>query len=617
MLNRLSLSRKLSAMIAVPVVALMFFAAMDLQRRGSVRGEMIVLEELTRLAMAANQLASALQDERSMTAGSLAAENTSSSELEIAYRATDDFVNTLGQQVSDLDADAVGEDLVVQATAALEAMSALPQHRQEVSAGRLSTTAAVSAYNQLTQVLRPIVTTVAQESTNVEVKTHLLALDVLSQLKESADLERAALNVAFSGGQISTGLLQAVIEMISRQDTLQEIFLSHAPNHVAVSYDETVRGDALEEVMNLRLDAMESAEINTLATSPQEWWRVSSRRITALSSVESQLADATIERVGQLRRQAARTAWFGGITMLLAVGGAIVLSTFVGRGVNRQLREASDTIVEAVGQISSSVQQLSASTGETAAAVSQTSTTVDELRQTSEAASKKAQATSAAADQSRGASDQARAASERGLTAMQTIRTEVEGIAERIVDLSEKNGQISEIVTNVNAIAEQSNLLAVNASIEAAKAGEMGRGFAVVASEVKTLAERSKAATEQIRAILGEIQRSSNAAVMVTEQGVKRVDEGNEMIDNLSDGIRSLAITIDESSDASQQISLISSQQLAGIEQITEALKSVEQAASDNANGAERLEEAAQRLEAVSHQITSIVRGTFATTDGR
>ncbi|MCP4899278.1 MAG: hypothetical protein GY906_20125 [bacterium] len=617
MLNRLSLSRKLSAMIAVPVAALVLFAVMDLQRRVSVRQEMVVLEELTRLAMAANQLASALQDERSLTAGSLAADSSNSSELEIAYRETDGLVDSLEQHVNDLDADAVGNTLMSEAEAAFGAMSDLSQLRQEISSGDLYTAAAVSAYNELTQILRPIVATAAKESTNVEVKTNLLTLDVLSQLKESADLERAALNVAFSSGQISSGLMQAVVETIARQDTLQEVFLAHAPESIVAGYEESVRGDALEEILNLRLDAMEGVDSESLSTNPREWWRASSGRIGALSDVESQLADATIGRVGSLRGQAARAAWFGAITVLIAVGGAIALSTFVGRSVNRQLGRASDTIGEVVNQMSSSVQQLSASTGETAAAVSQTSTTVDELRQTSEAAAKKAESTSEAADHSRGASEQARAASERGLVAMQAIRTEVEGIAQRIVELSEKNSQISEIVANVNAIAEQSNLLAVNASIEAAKAGEMGRGFAVVASEVKTLAERSKEATEQIRSILGEIQRSSNAAVMVTEQGVKRVDEGNEMIDQLSDGLRTLAVTIQDSSDASQQISLISSQQLAGIEQITEALKNVEQAAADNASGAEQLEGATQSLEAVSSQITNIVRGNSEDTDGR
>jgi methyl-accepting chemotaxis protein len=357
---------------------------------------------------------------------------------------------------------------------------------------------------------------------------------------------------------------------------------------------------------------MEGVGMESLGINPRVWWRASSVRIEAIADLESELADMTISRVETLHNQSRRAAWLGAMIVILAVGGALVLSILVGRGVNRSLTNAATTIQEAVNQISSSVQQLTASTGETAAAITQTSTTVDELRQTSESAAKKAKATSASAEESRGGSEKAQEAAERGAGAMQDIRTEVEGIAERIVELSEKSAQISDIVQNVNAIAEQSNLLAVNASIEAAKAGEHGRGFAVVAGEVKILAERSKEATDQIRALLGEIQRSSNAAVMVTEQGVKRVDEGNNLINELGTGIGALAVTIQESSDAAQQISLISSQQLAGIEQITEALRSVEQAANDNAAGAQQLEQAAKRLEQVSNGISDIVQGAHA-----
>jgi methyl-accepting chemotaxis protein len=604
-------------MIAVPVAALVLFSAMDLQRRLQIRDEMIMLDNLTRVAMTATELASALQDERSLTAGSVTAENGGTAELEFAYGRTDELVDEFQNQLNDLDIGDQGEQFTTTLAASRELLGNLSQHRQEVASGELSTAAAVSVYNDLTSSLHPVVTLVAQRSTNVEVKTDLIALDMLVQLKESADLERAALNVAFTSDQISAGLLQAVVEMISRQETLQQLFLAHLPEEVNEQYQTNVLGDVLEEVEGFRLDALEGVGLESLGVNSRQWWRASTDRIDALSEVEQALAEITLTRVSSLRGGAARAAWFGALGVLLGVGGAVVLSAIVGRAVSRQLASASDTIREVVSQISSSVQQLSASTGETAAAVSQTSTTVDELRQTSEAAAHKAKATSEAADNSRGASDQARASSERGVTAMQSIRVEVEGIAQRIVELSEKNSQISDIVTNVNAIAEQSNLLAVNASIEAAKAGEQGRGFAVVASEVKTLAERSKEATEQIRTILTEVQRSSNAAVMVTEQGVKRTDEGNEVIEALGSGIRSLAVTIEESADAAQQISLISAHQLAGIEQITEALKSVEQAASDNASGAGQLEAAASQLESVSDRITMIVRGENAVDDGR
>ena len=616
MLNRLSLAKKLAGMVVVPVAALVIFAGMDLQSRAGVRNEMILLENLTRLAMVANQVAGALHDERSVTAGSLTAEDSSLAELELRYNQTDQAVAAMREQYDTFDTGVIGEELSGDIERVLEGLGQLAEHRQSIASGEVSTAAAVSGYNDLTRPLLAVGTAISQRSNNVEIKTMLLSLDLVARLKESADLERAALNVAFTADQIGPGLLQAVVEMISRQETLEQVFLAHAPDEIVTTYEERVAGKAVDEVDSIRFDAMDGVGIEELGVNPRRWWRASTVRIDAIAETERLLSDLTLERVEVLRGQAGRGALLGIISVLLAVGGGVGLSAFVGRGVSQSLTQATQTISESVGQIMSSVQQLTASTGETAAAVTQTSTTVDELRQTSEAAAKKAEATSEAAESSRIASGDAQQSVESGIDAMQTIRTEVEGIAERIVEVSEKNAQISGIIQDVNAVAEQSNLLAVNASIEAAKAGEHGRGFAVVAGEVKILAERSKEATEQIRTILADIQRASNGAVMVTEQGMKRVDEGNNIISELGQGIHSLAATIEESSDASKQISLISSQQLAGIEQITEALRSVEQAASDNAAGAEQLEQSAQQLEVVSSEIADIVQGKHTTDDG-
>jgi methyl-accepting chemotaxis protein len=600
-------------MVVVPVIGLVLLAGIDLSRRLAVSGEMTELDRLTRLAMAAHDVAGALQDERSLTAGALTATGSVSEELKLQYQQTDQLVVALTDQTAWIEV----EELDGQLQAVTEALEGLQDHRQQSAAGELPMVAAVSFYNQLTALLLPILNEVSQRSTDVEVKSQLEALGLLAHLKESADLERGALNVAFTAGEISPQLHRAVVGMIERQETLEMLFLDQAPIEIARAWQEQLDEEALEEILSLRLEALDGLDVAELGVNPRHWWQVSTARVDVISELKRSLGEVVVDKVETLRGQARRTALLGVLLVVLAVGGVAVLSAVVGRGINRSLSEASFTIREAVGQITSSVQQLSSSTGETAAAVSQTTTTVDELRQTSEAAADRAKSTSEAAELSIGASENAQKVAIRGIDAMTSIRSEVEGIAERIVELSKSNARISNIVENVDAIAQQSNLLAVNASIEAAKAEEHGRGFAVVANEVRTLAERSREATDQIRSILTEIQGSSNTAVMVTEQGVKRVDEGSSVIEELGTGVTTLADTIRSSSDASSQISLISGQQLTGIRQITEALRSVEQAASDNAAGAQQLEQAAHQLSAVSERIAGIVQGSSGVSYGR
>ena len=171
----------------------------------------------------------------------------------------------------------------------------------------------------------------------------------------------------------------------------------------------------------------------------------------------------------------------------------------------------------------SATTEQAAGTDQSMAAVTETVATVDEVAQTAMQSTQRARAVAEAAQRAAEGGRAGRKAVDDAVNAMRLVQTQVEAMAHGIVALAEQAQAIGEITTAVSDIAEQTKLLALNAAVESTRAGEHGRGFALVAAEIKTLAGEAKESTIQVRRLLGDIQRSTSAAVMATEQGTKQL----------------------------------------------------------------------------------------------
>lgn len=118
---------------------------------------------------------------------------------------------------------------------------------------------------------------------------------------------------------------------------------------------------------------------------------------------------------------------------------------------------------------------------------------------------------------------------------------------EKIKQLSDRADKINDVLSMIGEIAEQTNLLALNATIEAARAGDAGRGFAVVASEVKSLANQSANATQEIGELLAGIRRATDDAVEVNKTIVSVIGE-------IGENSNSIAVAVEEQSAATEEI---------------------------------------------------------------
>jgi PAS domain S-box-containing protein len=271
------------------------------------------------------------------------------------------------------------------------------------------------------------------------------------------------------------------------------------------------------------------------------------------------------------------------------------------------VREAVAQLSSASAEILTSTQQQAAGAQEQAAAVTETVATVEEVTQTAEQAAQRAKGVGEAVQHTLEVGRVGRKTVEESITALENVREQVEATAETILALAEQAQAIGEITATVADIAEQTNLLALNAAIEASRAGEHGRGFAVVAGEVKALADQSKKATAQVRQILGEVQKATNAAVLSTEEVTKGVAAAGKVSGNAGETIRALAETLAEAAQAAAQITASAGQQATGMAQIHQAMRNIDQVSKQNLAAVRQAEQAAQDLNTLGTRLSGIV----------
>jgi len=276
------------------------------------------------------------------------------------------------------------------------------------------------------------------------------------------------------------------------------------------------------------------------------------------------------------------------------------------RDMVQEINEGISVLASSSEEILAATSQSASSTQETATAVSEIVTTVEEVKQTALLASDKSRTVTESAERTRQVAQGGFQAVDEALKGMQQIREQMQAVAESIMRLGDQTQAISEIVATVGDLAEQSNLLGVNASIEAVKAGEAGKGFSVVAQEVKALADQSKQATAQVRGILGDIQKATTKAILLAEQGSKAVETGYERARVSGESIRTLSVSIEESTDVAQQIAATSQQQMAGMDQIASAMEYINQASQDNVAGTRQVDLAARNLHAVGLKLKTL-----------
>jgi methyl-accepting chemotaxis protein len=155
--------------------------------------------------------------------------------------------------------------------------------------------------------------------------------------------------------------------------------------------------------------------------------------------------------------------------------------------------------------------------------------------------------------------------------------------------LTEAAQKIGDVVKLISDIAAQTNLLALNATIEAARAGAAGKGFAVVASEVKSLANQTAKATDEIATQIAAMQHTTGDAV-------KAIEGITKTIANISEIAAAIAAAVEEQGAATREIARNVQEASKGANEVSGTIAGVNKAAAETSTVSGRVLDAADSL---------------------
>ena len=244
-----------------------------------------------------------------------------------------------------------------------------------------------------------------------------------------------------------------------------------------------------------------------------------------------------------------------------------------------QLRHTSGSLKTATGEILSGANDLSERTTKQAATIEETSAAMEQLATTVLKNAERAK------DASVNAAQVTRTAEEGG-----QVMDAATAAMERITQSSAK---ISNIIGMIDDIAFQTNLLALNASVEAARAGDAGKGFAVVAVEVRRLAQSAAQASSEVKVLI--------------EQSAGEVNSGSKLVGDAAGKLKAMLDAARGNNGLLESIANESREQASAIEEVTTAVRTMDEMTQHNAALVEETNAAIEQTEAQASELDRIV----------
>ena len=652
-----SFKTKLILLVALPLLASLYFSVMKLSELTSQQTQLSEIQRLSALTVASNALVHELQKERGATAVFLGSKGERFKEtLADQRKLTDKALIKLNQKLKSFHSAFSKVNQLV--TEIKNSLSQLEDMRKSADQQSISLSQALSYYTKQNHKMLSL-TGYFSTISPTQTVTQAIAYYNLLEAKERAGIERAVASVGFANDEFNKASFQKFISLVALQTSFLEQFAIKASPSTLASYQKSLSNNAIIDVLNMRKKINTVGQEGPFNIKAGTWFNSATLRINQLKDIENLLANEFITKIDSLYQDAKSAVLLNALIILLVfiLTAAVVASILsnllkqlqalsltmdkvsdnfdlthktqvlsrdelgdVAEGLNKvlnaftlatsEIKSNSFSLSSSAEQSSSIIKQnvisLQAQRDETSLVAS----AVEEMSATTHEVSRNANEAMASTHEVNQKTIESQATVGKSLEEINHLVSEVSEVKSMITGLHDTTSNISQVIDVIKGVADQTNLLALNAAIEAARAGEQGRGFAVVADEVRTLAQRTQDSTIEIEEIINKLQGEANSAnnkVTDTQKrahdsmaGAHRIEETLAgIVTSVSDVnlmIEQIAQTAQEQVKVTEEINMNINDIDVKSEQVTEGAQEVSSVAIEQAKIAKDLKQLTERF---------------------